>query len=182
VYPGIGWVVWRDEEALPEELVFRVDYLGGDMPTFTLNFSRPGSQIAAQYYNLIRLGFEGYAAVQGKCREVAQHLASSIGTMDQFECLTDGSELPAFAFKLRDDVKGFTVYDVSMRMREADWIVPAYKFPANREDLNVLRVVVRNGFSRDLADLFLESLDRAIPDLERQARKLEAGDATSFHH
>jgi glutamate decarboxylase len=182
VYPGIGWVVWRDEEALPEELVFRVDYLGGDMPTFTLNFSRPGSQIAAQYYNLIRLGFEGYAAVQGKCREVAQHLASSIGRMDQFECLTDGAELPAFAFKLRDDVKGFTVYDVSMRMREADWIVPAYKFPANREDLNVLRVVVRNGFSRDLADLFLESLDRAIPDLERHARKLEAGDATSFHH
>jgi glutamate decarboxylase len=182
VYPGIGWVVWRDEEALPEELVFRVDYLGGDMPTFTLNFSRPGSQIAAQYYNLIRLGVEGYTAVQGKCREVAQHLSSAIGAMDQFECLTDGSELPAFAFKLRDDIEGYTVYDVSMRMREANWIVPAYKFPANREDLNVLRVVVRNGFSRDLADLFLESLGRAIPDLEQNARRLGPGRATSFHH
>jgi glutamate decarboxylase len=182
VYPGIGWVVWRDEEALPEELVFRVDYLGGDMPTFTLNFSRPGSQVAAQYYNLIRLGFQGYQAVQQECRDVARQLSGALAEMGPFELLSDGSELPAFAFKLRDDIEAYTVYDVSVRLRERKWIVPAYKFPENRQDLQVLRVVVRNGFSRDLADLFLGDVERLVPKLESQAGPLAGEGATGFHH
>jgi glutamate decarboxylase len=182
VYPGIGWVVWRDEQALPEELVFKVDYLGGDMPTFTLNFSRPGSQVAAQYYNLIRLGFEGYRAVQQECRNVARHLSSALGEMEPFELLTDGSELPVCAFKLRDDIDAYTVYDVSERLRERKWIVPAYRFPENREDLHVLRVVVRNGFSRDLADLFLGDVERLLPKLGKQAKPFAGEDATGFHH
>jgi glutamate decarboxylase len=182
VFPGVGWVVWRDEDALPEELVFRVDYLGGDMPTFTLNFSRPGSQVVAQYYNLIRLGFEGYRAVQQECRDVAQHLSAGLRDMDSLELITHGSELPAFAFTLRDDVHNFTVYDVSIRLRERGWIVPAYKFPKNRDDLNVLRIVVRNGFSRDLADLLLEDFDRILPLLERQPAPILGVDGTSFHH
>jgi glutamate decarboxylase len=182
VYPGIGWVLWRDREALPEELVFKVDYLGGDMPTFTLNFSRPGSQVAAQYFNLIRLGFEGYRAVQQECREVATHLSGALAELGPFELLSDGSELPAFAFKLREDVEAYTVYDVSERLRERKWIVPAYKFPENREDLRVLRVVVRNGFSRDLADLFLEDLKRMLPKLEKQAAPMAGEGAIGFHH
>jgi glutamate decarboxylase len=182
VYPGVGWVVWRDRDALPEELVFHVDYLGGDMPTFTLNFSRPGSQVAAQYYNMIRLGFDGYRAVQARCREVAGHLASAIAEMGPFELLTDGSELPVFAFALRRDVTAFSVYDVSMRLRERWWQVPAYPFPPNREDLHVLRIVVRNGFSRDLADLFLEDLARLLPGLERQSQPRAGEAATSFQH
>jgi glutamate decarboxylase len=182
VYPGIGWVVWRDQEALPEELVFRVDYLGGDMPTFTLNFSRPGSQVAAQYYNLIRLGFQGYQAVQQECRDVAKQLSGALAEMGPFELLSDGSELPAFAFKLRDDIQAYTVYDVSVRLRERKWIVPAYKFPENRQDLQVLRVVVRNGFSLDLADLFLGDVERLVPKLESQAAPLATEKATGFHH
>jgi glutamate decarboxylase len=183
VYPGIGWALWRDDEALPEELVFQVDYLGGEMPTFTLNFSRPGSQVATQYYNLIRLGFDGYRAVQQKCRDVARHLSGALGEMGAFECLTDGSELPAFAFKLRDDLDSYTVYDVSRRLREAGWIVPAYRFPRNRDDLSVLRLVVRNGFSRDLADLFLADVSAVGRELERYGRPLaRAEDSTSFHH
>jgi glutamate decarboxylase len=182
VYPGVGWELWRDSEALPEELVFRVDYLGGDMPTFTLNFSRPGSQVVAQYYNLIRLGFEGYRAVQQECRDVARHLAAGLGGMEAFELLTDGSELPAFAFKLGDDVKNYSVYDVSTRLRERGWIVPAYQFPEKRDDLHVLRIVVRNGFSRDLADLFLEDAGRIMPLLERQSGPIIGPDGTSFHH
>jgi glutamate decarboxylase len=182
VYPGIGWVVWRDTGALPEELVFEVDYLGGNMPTFTLNFSRPGSQVAAQYYNLVRLGFEGYRAVQQECRDVARHVSGALAEIGPFELLTDGSELPAFAFKLRDGIENFTVYDVSTRLRGRGWIVPAYKFPRNREDLHVLRVVVRNGFSRDLADLFLDHVERLLPRLERQPAPFVGEDATSFHH
>jgi glutamate decarboxylase len=182
VYPGIGWVVWRDGDALPDELVFEVDYLGGNMPTFTLNFSRPGSQVAAQYYNLIRLGFEGYRAVAQECRDVARYLAGALGEIEPFELITDGSELPAFAFRLRDDIEAYSVYDVSERLREYQWIVPAYKFPQNRDDLHVLRVVVRNGFSRDMADLLLNDVEDLLPKLDQQTRPSAGEEATSFHH
>jgi glutamate decarboxylase len=182
VPPGIGWAVWRDKEALPEDLVFNVDYLGGQMPTFTLNFSRPGSQIAAQYYTLIRLGREGFTAVHARSREIAQHLSRSIGELGPFECLTDGGELPAFAFKLRDDVDGYTVYDVSSRLRAHGWIVPAYQFPPDRQDLHVLRVVVRNGFSTDLADHLLDDLEQVVEDLEREGGRADPERAGGFHH
>src|SRR2546423_942779 len=81
VYPGVGWVVWRDTAALPEDLVFRVNYLGGDMPTFALNFSRPGSQVVAQYYNFIRLGFEGYQRGPQYCRQVARSLSDPVAEL-----------------------------------------------------------------------------------------------------
>ncbi len=113
VYPGVGWVVWRDAEALPEELVFRVNYLGGDMPTFALNFSRPGAQVVAQYYNFVRLGFDGYQRVQYLCRDVATQLSAKIGELGPFRMLTDGSELPVFAFTLNDDITSYSVFDLS---------------------------------------------------------------------
>src|SRR3712207_4298 len=160
VYPGVGWVLWRDAAALPDDLVFRVNYLGGNMPTFALNFSRPGAQVAAQYYNFLRLGFEGYRCIQQARRDVATNLASSIAELGPFELITDGSELPVFAFRLADGVANFSVFDVSSGMREQGWLVPAYTFPEHRQDLAVLRIVVRNGFSRDLAELFLEELKR----------------------
>ena len=108
VYPGIGWALWRDAEALPDDLVFRVDYLGGDTPTFALNFSRPGSQVVAQYYTFLRLGHEGYRAVQQGCQDVAMRLSSVIARLGPFELLTDGGELPVFAFfRLREDVTNY---------------------------------------------------------------------------
>ncbi len=155
VYPGVGWVIWRNPDALPDDLVFNVNYLGGDMPTFALNFSRPGNQIAAQYYNFLRLGFEGYRRVQQSSRDVARFLADSIGGMDHFDLITDGSELPVFAFTLKPGIDNYTVFDLSERLRDRGWLIPAYSFPENRQDLDALRVVVRNGFSRDLADLLV---------------------------
>ncbi|MEA2124303.1 MAG: glutamate decarboxylase [Solirubrobacteraceae bacterium] len=181
VSPGVGWVLWRDEAALPKELVYNVDYLGGNMPTFTLNFSRPGSQVVAQYYTFIRLGFEGYRAVQQECRDVAQHLAAGLGRLGVFDVLTDGSELPVLALALAPDVANYTVYDVSERLRSRGWIVPAYRFPKNREDLHVLRIVVRNGFSCDLADLLLTDFERQLEKLGRQTQPIADAEA-SFHH
>ncbi|MCW8102374.1 glutamate decarboxylase [Streptomyces tauricus] len=184
VYPGVGWALWRSPAELPEELVFRVNYLGGDMPTFALNFSRPGAQVVAQYYTFLRLGREGYRAVQQTTRDVATGLADRIGALDEFRLLTRGDELPVFAFTTAPDITAFDVFDVSRRMRERGWLLPAYTFPANREDLSVLRVVCRNGFSSDLAQLFLEDLQRLLPELRRQqgpaTRDKEA--ATGFHH
>ncbi|MFF9013697.1 glutamate decarboxylase [Streptomyces sp. NPDC014870] len=184
VYPGVGWALWRSPAELPEDLVFRVNYLGGDMPTFALNFSRPGAQVVAQYYTFLRLGREGYRAVQQTTRDVARGLAERIETMGDFRLLTRGDQLPVFAFTTAPEVTNFDVFDVSRRLRENGWLVPAYTFPANREDLSVLRVVARNGFSADLADLFIEDLRRLLPELRRQSGPSieDRGAATSFHH
>ena len=184
VYPGVGWVVWRDPEALPDDLVFNVNYLGGNMPTFALNFSRPGNQVAAQYYNFLRLGFDGYRRVQQTCRDVARYTADAIAKIGPFRLLTDGSELPVFAFALADDGdRPYTVFDVSERLRDRGWLVPAYTFPENRQDLAALRIVVRNGMSRDLADLLVADLRRHVEYLEGLPMPLPRTDAgEGFRH
>ena len=168
VYPGVGWILWRDAAALPEDLIFKVNYLGGEMPTFALNFSRPGSNVAAQYYNFLRLGFEGYRKVQQACQDVAMYLAAQIAAMGPFELLSDGSELPVLAFQLRTRRRSYTVFDVSERLRQRGWLVPAYTFPANMQDTAVMRIVVSNGFSTDLADLLLADLRAQVQALERR--------------
>jgi glutamate decarboxylase len=171
VYPGVGWVVWRDAEALPEDLVFKVNYLGGEMPTFALNFSRSGSNVAAQYYNFLRLGFSGYRHVQQTCQDIALYLSGEIAKLGPFELLSDGSELPVFAFRLRDDVTKYSVFDLSERLRMRGWQVPAYTFPADLEDMAVMRIVVRNGFSMDLANLLLDDLRLHLRVLEHNPQK-----------
>ncbi|MBF9067747.1 glutamate decarboxylase [Streptacidiphilus fuscans] len=185
VYPGVGWALWRDAEALPEELVFHVNYLGGDMPTFALNFSRPGAQVIAQYYAFLRLGRVGYTAVQRATRDVARKLAKGIEELGPFRLLTRGDELPVFAFTTKDEVTNFDVFDVSRRLRERGWLVPAYTFPENRTDLAVLRIVCRNGFSMDLANLLMEDLGRLLPELQSQpapASNIGIKPRTGFHH
>src|SRR5262245_44235290 len=183
VYPGVGWVVWRDSAALPDELIFWVNYLGDDMPTFALNFSRPGAQVVAQYYNFLRLGFDGYRKVQQYSRAVATRLSGEIEKLGAFELLTRGDELPVFAFKVKDEVDNFTVFDVSNAMRERGWQVPAYTFPKNREDLAALRVVVRRGFTHDMADLLLADLKRQLPRLEQQPEPVhDKSTAAGFRH
>ncbi|MEU1033276.1 glutamate decarboxylase [Streptomyces mirabilis] len=184
VYPGVGWALWRTAAELPEELVFQVNYLGGNMPTFALNFSRPGAQVVAQYYTFLRLGREGFRTVQQTTRDLARGLAERIEALEDFRLLTRGDELPVFAFTTAPHVTAYDVFDVSRRMRESGWLVPAYTFPANREDLSVLRVVCRNGFSVDLADLFIEDLSRLVPQLRKLPHPLtqDKEAATGFHH
>jgi glutamate decarboxylase len=173
VYPGVGWVAWRDAQSLPKDLIFDVNYLGGHMPTFALNFSRPGSEVIAQYFMFTHLGFEGYRRVQQQSSDVAQYLAREIEKIGPYRLITRGDELPVFAFTLKPDVEHYTVFDVSDKLRERGWLVPAYTFPPNREDLSVLRIVVRSGMDHDMADLllddlrdrteFFESLDAPLP-------------------
>ncbi|GGK03900.1 glutamate decarboxylase [Streptomyces camponoticapitis] len=184
VYPGVGWALWRTSAELPEELVFRVNYLGGEMPTFALNFSRPGAQVVAQYYTFLRLGRDGFRAVQQTTRDVACALAQKIGEIDEFRLLTRGDQLPVFAFTTAPHVTNFDVFDVSRRLREHGWLMPAYTFPANREDLSVLRVVCRNGFSADLSALLLADLRLLLPELRLQPEPLgrDESKATAFHH
>lgn len=183
VYPGVGWVLWRHEDLLPKELVFDVNYLGGDMPTFALNFSRPGAQVIAQYYTFFRLGREGFREVHQASRDVATYLSSRIAAHPQFELITKGDELPVFAFTTTDHVKGWDVFALSTALREHGWQVPAYRFPADRTDLAVLRIVCRNGFSHTLAELLLEHLDAAIQHLDAGAQPtIAASGPEGFHH
>jgi glutamate decarboxylase len=166
VYPGVGWIIWRGPDYLPEDLIFKVNYLGGEMPTFALNFSRPGAQVAAQYFNFLRLGNSGYRHVQQTCQDIAMYLSGEIGKLGAFELLSDGSELPVFAFKLRDDITGYSVFDISERLRMRGWQVPAYTFPENLTDMAVMRIVIRNGFSMDLANLLLDDIRLHLRILE----------------
>ncbi|MFH1653316.1 MAG: glutamate decarboxylase [Pseudomonadota bacterium] len=169
VYPGVGWVIWRDWDELPEDLIFKVNYLGGDMPTFAINFSRPGNQIVAQYYNFLRLGFDGYQRIQQACQDIALYLSGKIEKLGPFECITNGNDIPVFAFKLKDPKNNnFSVFDISEMLRHRGWLVPAYTLPENSTETAVLRIVVKEGLSRDMADLLLEDLDRILKHFESQ--------------
>ncbi|MEU1299709.1 glutamate decarboxylase [Streptomyces shenzhenensis] len=183
VFPGLGWALWRDTEALPDDLVLEVDYLGGSSPTFTLAFSRPGAHVVAQYYNFLRYGFEGLRNLARQSRSTARALATQIAGMPPYELVTDGSELPAFAFRLAPGTPDFTVFDVSQAMRARGWHLPAYAFPAPCQDVSVLRLVVRTGFTAELARLFVSDLAQVtaqlrVPDPRRSTAALRPAAAT----
>lgn len=158
VYPGVGWVVWKKEEYLPEDLVFYVDYLGGKMPTMAINFSRPGNQVLAQYYQFLRLGYEGYARVQKHSRDVAMYLSSKISDIKEFELVTDGSDIPVFCWTLKSVQKNWTLYDLADRLLMNGWQVPAYAMPENVNDMVVQRIVVKSEMSFDMAEMLLSNI------------------------
>ena len=183
VYPGLGWVVWRDVPALPEDLIYRVNYLGDELATFTLNFSRPGAHVAAQYYQFLRLGRDGYTRVQQHCRDVARRLADELEALGPFSLLTRGTELPVVAATLHPGITHYSVFDISAGLREHGWQVPAYTFPPERSDLAVLRFVVRNGLTHSLADQLLADLRRVLARLDRQVEPVhDARTDSSFSH
>jgi glutamate decarboxylase len=166
VYPGVGWAIWRDKAALPSDLVFDVNYLGGHMPTFSLNFSRPGSEVVAQYFMFASLGREGYTATMRNLQQTAMHISEGVSELGPYRLVSDGSELPVFAFTLAPKVTNYTVFDVSDRLRERGWLVPAYTFPENRQDLSVLRIVVRAGMHLEMADQLLNHMRIVTEELE----------------
>ena len=183
---GVGWVVWRDKSDLPEDLIFRVNYLGGDMPTFALNFSRPGGEIICQYYNFLRLGREGYKRIHDACYATAQHLSAEIKKLGPFRIIYDGrGGIPALSFTLKDEkTAGFNLYDLSDRLRSRGWQVAAYSMLPNREDLVIMRILVRHGFSRDLASLLLEDFRRSLDYFKAHppAKPLEEHETAGHNH
>ena len=184
VYPGLGWVVWRDAQWLPEDLVFQVSYLGGEMPTFALNFSRPGAQVVLQYYLFLRLGFEGYRAVQQASQDVAKYLSAGIAKLDAFELWNDGSDIPVFAWRLKDGhTKNWTLYHLQDRLRMKGWLIPAYPMPADLEQITVQRIVVRNGLSMDLAIELLQAIETEVAYLDALESPMPIEKPQSaFHH
>ncbi|MFI3271178.1 MAG: glutamate decarboxylase [Pseudomonadota bacterium] len=188
---GVGWVVWREKADLPEDLIFWVNYLGSNIPSFAINFSRPGGQIVAQYYLMLRLGKEGYGRVHNACYKTAAMLYESLQALNIFEFIYDaGAEMakrgeygkggiPALTWKLKDDANvPFTLYDISDRMRMRGWQLPAYSMPAHRQDLVVMRALIRHGFGIDMATLLLDDLKRTIAYLTAHPQSPRATPAT----
>jgi glutamate decarboxylase len=183
VYPGVGWVVWRELADLDPDLIFNVDYLGGAMPTLAINFSRPASQIVAQYYNLIRLGRSGYRAIHEACREVAIELAGEIAALGPFQMLSTGHDLPVISWTLKDPSSvNWSLYDLSDRLRDRGWQVPSYRMPANRGEMVLQRVVVRNGFTHDLAGMLVNDIKRHLDWFATQPGFTASTEGAGFHH
>ncbi len=185
---GCGWVVWRDTCELPRELTFAVNYLGGSVPTIAINFSRPAGQVICQYYDFVRLGMAGYKRIQEAAYAVAAWLAEEIGKLGEFEFIADGNAktgIPAACFRMKPGYDpGYNLYELSDRLRQRGWLVPAFSLPANVQDVVVMRIMVRQGFSRDMAGLLLQDMKRAMSFLAEHApqRHLEENDAMTFKH
>ena len=173
VYPGLGWVLWRDESDFPEELVFKVNYLGGWMPTYTLNFSRGGATVIGQYYNFLRLGMKGYEEIMQNCLSNAQYLAKNLSDSGKFEMINDSQMLPIVAVRLKEEIKNYTVFDLSAKLRERGWVMSAYTMPPNAEEIAIMRVVVREHFSKDMADILIKDIMEACDFLAKNGGTIE---------
>lgn len=185
---GVGWIIWREAIDLPDDLIFWVNYLGGNMRDIALNFSRPGGQIVCQYYNFLRLGKEGYRKIHTACYDTARYLAGEIEKLGPFTTIFDGdmkAGIPALCWKMKEGVQpGFSLYDLADRLRTRGWQVPAYALPADRQDLSIQRILVRHGVSRDLGSLLVEDMKKAIDYFQKHPVQsaLTAEEAAGFHH
>ncbi|MEJ2716333.1 MAG: glutamate decarboxylase [Deltaproteobacteria bacterium] len=164
VYPGMGTVIFRQPSDIPEELVFKINYLGGEMLNYSLNFSRSAAQVYLQYYNFLRLGREGYTRIMNNIMGNARYLEESLLELDEFELLTDTKYLPVIVLKLKDD-EPYTVFQICEILRERGWVVPAYTLPPNAQHEAVMRVVVKENFSRDMSEMFATDVKNAIARL-----------------
>ena len=165
VYPGIGWLIFKDKTDLPEELIFKINYLGGIMPNYSLNFSKGSSTIIAQYYNFIRLGMHGYKKIMENMQENARYLASKLNGTGKFEVINKSVTFPIVTVELKDC--DFTVFHLSEKLRQKGWIVPAYTLPANADDVAVLRMVVKESFSKDMAEMLFADIMESIEKIEQ---------------
>ncbi len=188
---GCGWVLWRSKEDLPEDLIFNVNYLGGSIPTIAINFSRPAGQVVAQYYNFVRLGKVGYRQIHEACYHVAAWLSTEIAKLGKFDFITTGdplSGIPALCFSIQEDgvekQEGFSLYELSDRLRMRGWQVPAYSMPEHVTSLVVMRLVIRQGFSMDMARLFLRDFENALNFLRKHPSptRLNEEECLSFSH
>lgn len=166
VYPGIGWVLWKDKKYLPEELIFDVSYLGGTVPTIAINFSRSASQIIAQYYNFLQLGRKGYEEIHGTTRKVAMYLAREVEKLDLFDMYNDGDNIPIVCYSLKEDLNlNWNLYDLSDRLLMKGWQIPAYPLPVNMDDVIIQRMVCRADLSQPMAEEMIGDLKEAIKEL-----------------
>lgn len=167
VFPGMGTVIFRDSSTVPKDLIFDITYLGGHMPNYSLNFSRGSSMILLQYFNFLRLGKRGYKKLMQNIMENTKFLAEQILAMDRFTLLSNHKHFPVVALKLKSN-DNFNEYHLSAKLREYGWIVPAYTLPKNADDICVLRIVIKENFSHDMALKFCSHLKHTMKILDTE--------------
>lgn len=168
VYPGIGWIVWRNKNYLPKELIFNVSYLGGHMPTMAINFSRSASQILGQYYNFYRFGFNGYKEIHLRTQKVAMKIAKAIENTNLFEIYNDGENIPIVCYKLKDNASvNWNLYDLADRLQMKGWQVPAYPLPVDLDGVVIQRFVCRGDFAMNLANALIRDINISINELNK---------------
>ncbi|KAJ4503678.1 hypothetical protein HRR83_008841 [Exophiala dermatitidis] len=173
VYPGVGWVVWRSPEFLPKELVFNINYLGADQASFTLNFSKGASHVIGQYYQMIRLGKRGYRSIMLNLTRTSDYLAAQLRALG-FIIMSPGGgrSLPVVAFRLdSDNDQLFDEFAIAHQLRERGWVVPAYTMAPHSEGLKLMRVVVREDFSKARCDALVADIKMALQVLGEMDRK-----------
>ena len=170
VYPGLGWVVWKDKQYLPGDMSFTVDYLGAEVTQVGLNYSRPAAQILGQYYQFIRLGFEGYKEVQSNSLQIAQYLHDELAKMPEFVNYSDDVPNPIVVWRMKPEVQAtakWTLYDLQDKLQMHGWMVPAYAMPVNIENMVVMRVLCKQGFSRDMCDQLISDIKSAVDEMNQ---------------
>jgi glutamate decarboxylase len=172
VYPGVGWIIFKDKSDIPDDLVFNINYLGGNMSNYSLNFSKGSSTIIAQYYNFIRLGFDGYKDIMEVMSGNAKYLAYELEETGKFEVINKDVYFPLVTVKLKD--ADFTVFQLSDKLREKGWIIPAYTLPKNADDIAVMRMVIKENFGRDM-------VERLLADIMEEYKNLESGEKEEIH-
>ncbi len=175
VYPGIGWLVFREKSDLAPELVFEENYLGKTDSTFTLNFSTGSAMVLAQYYNFVRYGRPGYTYIMQAMQENARALAEKLREFGHFELIGDGEEqLPLVAFRLAED-EGYDEFDIAWQLSaERGWMVPAYTLPPNAQDVTIMRALVKQTMSREHVDTLARDLAEACDTLAKKGGAHEA--------
>jgi glutamate decarboxylase len=182
VYPSVGWLIFRESSNIPEDLVFYVNYLGEETQTYSLNFSSSSSMLLAQYYNLLRFGMEGYKIIMNRILGNAQYLAKLFESTDIFDVLNSAKLFPVVKIKLKQPAN-YTVFELSHKLRERGWILPAFTLPKNAENLALMRVVVKENFSREMADMLFDDIMDACEILEGgRKEKLEPERSTDEGH
>ena len=170
VYPGIGWIIWKTREYLPEQMSFSVNYLGAKVTQVGLNFSRPAAQILGQYYQFIRLGFEGYKAVHTNLMKITAHLHKKVSEYPCFKMFSEEVVNPLFIFYLDPEFAKeakWTLFDLQDKLKQNGWMVPAYAMPNDIREIVVMRIVIRTGFGRDMADMLLSDLHDTVNELNQ---------------
>ncbi len=181
VYPGIGWLIFKDKTELPEDLIFYVNYLGGEEATYTLNFSRGSSMMIVQYYNLLMLGKDGYKRIMENTFKNAVYLLEKIKKIDFLEPVLETIKLPIITTSIKKGA-GFDVFQLSARLKERGWIVPAYNLPKDAEDVKILRIVIRENFSSDMADILISDIIRFAKELAgKEHKETTPGDSIHKH-
>lgn len=166
VYPGVGWILWRNQEYLPKELIFDVSYLGGNMPTMAINFSRSASQVVGQFYNFYRLGYEGYREIHKHSQKAAMNISKAIEETGLFKLYNDGENLPIVCYTLKENADvSWNLYELADRLQMKGWQVPAYPLPADLDDIVIQRFVCRADLGQNLADSLIEDFLQCIEDL-----------------